>query len=287
MPKASFISYAIIMRLLTMSIVWLALLVWVLNAYRVGCVTGIAVLVLITAAVFVAGSERSHMHSRALFNETVRHDGRLLRLVYNGLLINLRDLAVAVLLGVVLVTSALTLAPRQWSLLFVDLLLLTLLIPRIARLLGSEVRPPFRYAMARQWAVWISLLLLWIEGMMSLLFYPPTDYTGMRWQEVVTYNLVVPDAACGIIETAATVFVSGQAIAIWAVQNGARVANDPTQSVMLWVGYATLVGFTFLTALAYSRALIGVMGRPWELWRKTEPSGQGGPAAADGSTPGL
>lgn len=287
MPRPSFISYAIVMRLLTMSIVWLALLVWVLNAYRVGCVTSIAVLVLMAAAVFVTGSERSHMYRRALFNETAHHDGRLLRLGYNGLFINLRDLAVAVPLAVVLVTSALTFAPRQWSLLFADLLLMALLIPRIARLLGNDVRPPYRYAMARQWAVWISLVLLWIEGIMSLLFYPPVDYTGMRWQEVVTYNLVVPDAACGIIEAATTIFVSGQAIAIWAVQNGARVANDPTQSVMLWVGYTTLVGFTFLTALAYSRALIGVMGRPWELWGKGVPPAQGAPTAAEDSTPDL
>jgi hypothetical protein len=60
------------------------------------------------------------------------------------------------------------------------------------------------------------------------------------------------------------------------MQNGARVANDPTQSVMLWVGWGSLLGFTFLTALAYSRALIGVMGRPWEMW---------GPAPDAGTVP--
>jgi hypothetical protein len=101
----------------------------------------------------------------------------------------------------------------------------------------------------------------------------------MRWQEVVTYNLAVPDAACGLIETATRTFVTGQAIAIWAVQNGARVAHDPTQSVMLWVGYTTLVAFTFLTALAYSRALIGVMGRPWELWGTSAEPTYDSPAA--------
>ncbi|WP_295885415.1 hypothetical protein [uncultured Thiohalocapsa sp.] len=278
MPRPSFMSYAIIMRLLTMSIVWLTLLVWVFNAYRAGCGVSAGVLALVAGAVFVAGSERSHLHRRALFNETTQHEGRLLRLAYNGLLINFRDSLVAVLLAVVLLASALTFAPQQWSLLFADLLLLTLLIPRLARGLGTEVRSAYRFAMARQWAVWISLLVLWLEAVMSLVLYPPADYTGMRWQEVVTYNLTVPDAACGVIETATRIFVTGQAIAIWAVQNGARVANDPTQSVMLWVGYSTLVGFTFLTALAYSRALIGVMGRPWELWGKLSAPAQSGPA---------
>jgi hypothetical protein len=259
-------SYAVIMRLLTMLIVWLALLVWALNANRAGCVASIAVLALLAGVIFVAGSERSLLLRRALFDAAAGSDARLFALLYNGVLITLRDALVAVALAVVLVGAALTFAPQQWSVLFADLLLLTLLIPRLARLAHSGIRSEYRYAMARQWAVWISLLLLWSEAVMSLVFYPPADYTGMRWQEVLTYNLTVPDAACAPVQTVAQVFATGQAIAVWALQNGARVANDPTQSVMLWVGYGSLVGFTFLTALAFSRALIGVMGRPWEMW---------------------
>jgi hypothetical protein len=262
-------SYAVIMRLLTMLIVWLTLLVWVFNAYRAGCVGSAAVLALLAGVLFVAGSERSHLLRRALSTETARREGLLFRWFYNRVVITLRDLVVALLLGLVLLASALTFAPQQWSVLFADLLLLTLLIPRLARIAHDEIRAEYRYAMARQWAVWISLLLLWLEAVMMLAFYPPADYTGMRWQEVLSYNLTVPDAACGPIHAATQVFVTGQAMAIWAVQNGGRVANDPTQSIMLWVGYGALVGFTFLTAMAYSRALIGVMGRPWELWRRS------------------
>jgi hypothetical protein len=261
-------SYAVIMRLLTMLIVWLTLLVWVFNANRAGCLANAGVLALIAGMIFIAGNERSHLLRRALLEEAKQGEGRLLPLVYHGIPVTLRDAVGAVLLAVVLLASALTFAPQQWSVLFADLLLLTLLIPRLSRAMRGEVRAEYRYAMARQWAVWISLLLLWSEAVMSLALYPPADYTGMRWQEVVTYNLSVPDAACAPLQTAARVFVTGQAMAIWAVQNGTRFAHDPTQSIMLWVGYAALVGFTFLTALAYSRALIGVMGRPWEMWRR-------------------
>jgi hypothetical protein len=269
MQRPSLISYAVIMRLLTMSIVWLTLVVWVLNAHRLGCILSVVVLALLGGVIFVAGSEQTHLLRRALLNETVRQDGRLFPVLYNGLLLTLRDVIVAVLLAVVLLASALTFAPQQWSVLFADLLLLALLIPRLARAMGKEVRPEYRFAVARQWAVWISLLLLWGEALMSLAWYPPADFTGMRWQEVVTYNLRVPEAACGLFQGVTEVFATGQAIAVWAMQNGARFANDPTQSVMLWVGYTALVGFTFVTALAYSRALIGVMGRPWEMWRRS------------------
>lgn len=267
MPRPSFMSYAVVMRLLTMLIVWLTLLVWVFNANRAGCVASAAVLALIAGMIFISGSERSHLLRRALLAETRQGNGRLLAIVHNRVPVLLRDAVVAALLAVVLLASALTFAAQQWSVLFADLLLLTLLIPRLSRALRGEVRAEYCHAVARQWAVWISVLLLWSEAAMSLAFYPPADYIGMRWQEVVTYNLRVPDAGCALVQTAVQILVTGQAMAIWAIQNGIRFAHDPTQSTMLWVGYATLAGFTFLTALAYSRALIGVMGRPWEMWR--------------------
>jgi hypothetical protein len=59
----------------------------------------------------------------------------------------------------------------------------------------------------------------------------------------------------------------GQALAIWAAQNASRVSHDPTQSVMVWVGFSVMFGLTFLMALAISRAFVGVMARPWEMWR--------------------
>jgi hypothetical protein len=267
MSRPNPIPSAIVMRLLTMLIVWLILLIWVFNAHRAGCVPSAMALVTLGGVIFLAGSERSHLLRRAMLNEAARREGRLFRVFYNGLLITLRDVLVAALLAVILLASALTFAPQQWSVLFADLLLLSLLIPRLADAMGREVRDFHRFALARQWAVWISVLLLWAEGMMSLVFYPPADFTGMRWQEVVTFNLRTPDVACGLLETATQVFITGQAIAIWALQNSARVANDPTQSIMLWVGYTALIGFTFATALAYSRALIGVLGRPWEMWQ--------------------
>ena len=260
-------SYAVVMRLLTMLIVWLTLLVWVFNANRAGCIASAAVLALMTGMIFITGSERSHLLRRALLAEASQGGGRLLAVVHSHLPVLLRDTVSAALLAVVLLASALTFEPRQWSILLADLLLLTLLIPRLSRIMRGEVRSEYRYALARQWAAWISVLLLWSEAVLSLVFYPPADYIGMRWQELVTYNLSMPDAGCPLVQTAAQIFVTCQAIAIWALQNTSRFAHDPTQSIMLWVGYAALAGFTFLTALAYSRALIGVMGRPWEMWR--------------------
>jgi hypothetical protein len=69
-----------------------------------------------------------------------------------------------------------------------------------------------------------------------------------------------------LLGSAAEFYAAGQALAVWAVQNGARVINDPTQVVMVWVGYCALFGFSLVVAWAYSRALVGVLSRPWEMW---------------------
>ncbi len=267
MPRPRFVSYAIIVRLLTMSVVWLSLLIWFLNAYRAGCGIALAVLALFALVILAAGIEQSFLHRRAIFKECVAEQDTLFDVFYNRVVMMLYQTSVALFLGVMLLVGALTFEPRQWSLLFIDLLLLTLLIPRLAKGMGEQIRDEYRYAMARHWGMWFSVVLLWGEATMVLTLSPPENYLGQRWQEVVTYGVAQPDVLCPQVAGLANVFVVGQALAMWAVQNASRVFNDPTQAVMLWVGFFTLVSFSFLVAVAYSRALIGVMARPWAMWK--------------------
>ena len=266
MPRPGFVSYAIVVRLMTMSIVWLSLLIWFLNAYRTGCGTALAVLALLALMILAAGIEQSFLHRRAIFKECVTEQDRLFDFFYNRVVMMLYQTSLALFLGVMLLVGALTFEPRQWSLLFIDLLILTLLIPRLAKGMGEQIRDEYRYAMARHWGMWFSVVLLWGEAIMVLTLSPSENYLGQRWQEVVTYGVTPPEVFCPHVADLANVFVVGQALAIWAVQNASRVFNDPTQAVMVWVGFFTLVSFSFLVAVAYSRALIGVMARPWEMW---------------------
>ena len=202
MPRPGFVSYAIVMRLLTMSIVWLSLLIWFLNAYRAGCVTALAVLALLGLVLLAAGMEKSLLRRRALFQECM----------------------------------------------------------------AEQVHDEYRYALARQWGMWFSVALLWGEAIMVLTLSPPENYLGQRWQEVVTYGVSQSDVLCPQVADLTNVLAAAQALAMWAVQNASLVLNDPTQAVMVWVGFVSLFGLTFLVAWAFSQALIGVMARPWEVW---------------------
>ena len=275
MLRPKMMTYAVLIRLLTMSTIWLTMLVWFLNAYRASCATGLALFTVLVLILLVAGTERSYFYRRALFNECQHRGGRLFHVFHNRILLTVREALYASVLALFLLVSTLLFEPRQWSLLFADLLLLTLLIPRLATAMGSEIRDEYRYALSRQWGMWISVAVLWSEAVLVLIFSPPENYFGMRWQEVVTYGVAEPDVYCPLLKSATSIYAVGQALAIWAVQNAARVINDPTQAVMVWVGLTTLFGFTFMVALAYSRALVGVMGRPWEMWRARPPEGAG------------
>lgn len=283
MSQAKAINYAVLIRLLTMSIVWMLLMIWFLNAYRAPCAIALLIYLLLTASIALASIERALFYRRALSNECLHRGGRLFHLFHNRILLVLRALLSALLLALVLMVAVLLFEPRQWSLFYADLLFLTLLIPRLASAMGTEIRNEYRYAMSRHWSLWTSVLLLWGEALSVLLFSPPENFIGMRWQEVLTYGIDRPEVVCPLLQVAASVYAAGQALAIWSVQNAARLINDPTQSVMVWIGLAALVGLTYLLALAYSQALVGVMGRPWTLWQARDPAG--GDAEASDSGP--
>ncbi len=195
MPRPGFVSYAIVVRLLTMSVVWLSLLIWFLNAYRADCGTALAVLALLALVILVAGIEQSFLRRRAIFKECVIEQDRLFDFFYNRVVMVLYQTTLALFLGAMLLVGALTFEPRQWSLLFIDLLLLTLLIPRLAKGMGEQIRDEYRYAMARHWGMWFSVVLLWGEAIMVLTLSPPENYLGQRWQEVVTYGVTQPDVS--------------------------------------------------------------------------------------------
>jgi len=265
--KIKIMDYAVVLRMLTMTIVWLLLLIWFLEAYRISCAAAALMFVLLTAVLLVAGLERTYFYRRALFNESLEREGILFGLVHNRLLVTARELLVAAALTLILLVSTVTFEARQWSLLFADLLLLTLIIPRIAGGMHQEVRERYRFAMARHWAMWISVWLLWGEAMLVMIFSPRQDFSGMRWQEAISYGVAQPDVACPILRTGASIYTTGESIGVWAVQNAERVSQDPTQAMMIWVGLIALVVLPFLMALAASRALVGIMGRPWAVWR--------------------
>jgi hypothetical protein len=266
MPRHRLTSCAICIRLLTMSAVWLLLLAWVVNAPRLGCVGVLFIHACISGLLFMAGTESACLHRRVLLSACIRREARLLRMLHGRSMLVVKEFLLSGLLGFALMLGVLLLQPRDWSLLFADLLLVALLLPRLVSMAAGSVREQFRYAMARHWGMLIVMLMVWAHLLLGYLFEPAADYMGLRWQEVASLGFRAPDIACGFVHFFADAVARAQALGLWAVQNYTRAIAIPTESAVLWLGLIAVTLFPLIIAYGYSRLLVGVMARPWEMW---------------------
>lgn len=269
--------YSLIPRLGTMVAVWLALLTWNLKSTDLDCSPVGLYIAFLTLVLTMSGSEYGYARRRAFLNEQLIAGGWLFRLLDGRFPILARELVKSAVLAVVLLIGALLLEPRQWSLLLADALVLSFVLPRFMASFGGVVREEYRYAMARRWAIWISTLLLWSESLLVMLFSTRSDFLGLRWQEVISYGTPHPALACPQMADLAHYAALLDTLGIWAAQNVARAAHDPSQGLMIWLGWLIALGLAFLFAWAYSQLIVGTLTRPWAAWRNM-PRDRSGPA---------
>lgn len=272
-------TYSDIPRLLTMALVWLVLIAWHFLAGHSGCLTVVGLIALFTLVLLMSGAEIALAKRQAFLDACLEPGGALQRLLRQRYLLVALELVKSLVLAIFLVVSAVTLAPRQWSLMFAVVLLLGLLVPRLYGILSGQLRERYRYATARRWTLWCSVTLLWLEALVVLLFSSGENYMGLRWQEAIVHGAREPDIQCALVAQVAAVLTAVDSLGFWSVQNFQRSLADLPQALVAGLGLLAAVGLAFLRAYVFSLALIGVVARPWALWRP-----QGGPAGspADG-----
>ncbi len=67
--------------------------------------------------------------------------------------------------------------------------------PRLYAGLEGQVVERYRFATARRWTMWASVVLLWLESLVVLVFSAGDSFMGLRWQEVIAYAAVPPEVA--------------------------------------------------------------------------------------------
>lgn len=260
-------TYSDIPRLLTMVLVWLVLLAWHFLAGRSGCLTVIGLVALFTLVLTQSATEIALTKRQAFIDACLDPGGSLARLLGRRYLLVAQEAAKSLGLAVFLVVSALTLAPRQWSLMFAVVLLLGLLLPRFYGAFAGQVRERYRYATARRWTLWCSVALLWLEALIVLFFSSGENFMGLRWQEAIVHGARGPDIQCALVAQVAALLSALDALGFWSVQNLQRNLADLPQSLVAGLGLLAAMGLAFLRAYVFSLALIGVVARPWALWR--------------------
>ncbi len=259
--------YADIPRILTMSVVWLLMLFWSLNAHRFGCASAVGLIVALALILGISGGEMSLIRRRVFIREYLEPGGQLFGLFRRRYLLIASEAFKSLVFSVFLMISTVGFTASQWSLMFADVLLLGLLLPRFYGALRGQIREEYRYAAARRLAMWVSVLLIWVQSVIAMLFSASENYTGLRWQEVIGYGASTPDVLCPPLADLVSIEAAVRTLGLWSTQNLARSMNDLPQSLMASLGLLASVALAFLFAYAYSRALIGAVGRPWTAWR--------------------
>ncbi len=259
--------YHIVPRLATMTTVWVLLLLWFLIGSRTGCIGALVSLVVMTAILTLSGTEIAFTRRRMFLNECLLPEGWIHRALSGNAPALVWEVVKASFLAVFLLISTLAFEPRHWSLLLADVLLLSLLLPRLYAGLHGAAREQYRWVLARRWATWISAVVLWIESMFILLYTPSQNYMGLRWQEVVAYSTAQATPSCPLVGSLARVSAVTDALGTWGIQNFWRTQTHLPDAIVSGVAVIGTAAIAFLLAWTYSRALMGVLTRPWVMWQ--------------------
>jgi hypothetical protein len=234
-----------------------------------GCAGAAVVVALLAGAVTLGGLEAAAQRRRAFVGQILAPGGRLWRLLRPGAVMALGQGVAGLGLALLLVV-AVARGGGLPLLLLADVLLMALLVAGLRRLLAGEVQAPHRHALARRWAARLNTLMLWVAASGWLLAAPHPRWAGMSWEAVVAEAAAGVSTGCAALGVLARGAAAGEALALWAAQEVLTGLRDPVRALLAWLAFLGAFGASWILAWAWSRALVGVLARPWELWRISE-----------------
>ncbi len=262
MTDRGYISLTGVILMLT---VWSGLLLWQWVSARLGCMGSALFLVPLWVVLTLAASEVAVIRRFAFIAQYLRAEAMLARLLRRKMVILLWQATKTLFLALVLFISAVFFDKAQWLVLLADTLLMATLVGLFAWLLNDELKPAYRAFLSRHWAHWVNALLLWVCLVVVMFHSAHENYTGMSWQEVVHLSASNVTMACDELALLGRVNAVGEALVWWAAQNFLHGLEKPAQLIMAWLAFIAFFGASFLIAWAYSRALVGVLSRPWSI----------------------
>ena len=244
---------------------WCILLAWHWTAARVECIGSALFLIPLWAALSLAASEVAIFKRYAFIAQYLRSEGVLARLLKRKTLLLAWQSTKALFFTLVLLVSTVLFDIGQWLVLLADIVVMVILVGVFAWLLRGEVKPSYRDPLARYWAHWVNTILLWIASVLVMFYSAHDNYTGMPWEEVVHFSALNNEVACDALAVLVRINAVSEALMWWSAQNFMTGWEQPAQRLLAWVAFLALFGVSFLIAWAYSRALTGVLSRPWKL----------------------
>lgn len=245
--------------------VWCGLFAWSRFAGSLECLGSMLFILPLWAAIGFSISEVALFKRQAFIAQYLRPEGLLARLLWRRTLLLLWQGIKALFLTLILLVNALLFGVSQWLLLLADGVLMSALVATIGRFLVGEVNPVYRGALARYWAHWANTLVLWSVSVLAMFYSTHENYVGMSWEAVVRFSASRVMVACDALGVLVRVNAVSEALVWWGAQNYFAGWEDAVRAVVVWLVFIASFAVSFVAAWAYSRALVGVVSRPWQF----------------------
>lgn len=252
--------------------IWCLLLAWQWSTQHLDCLFSMLFLFPLWGALMLASSELALLKRFTFIAHYLRPAGILARLMRRKTLLFLWQGTKALFLALVLLISATSFDMNQWMVLLADIVLMSALAVMMTRLVRREVMPDYAEPLAHNWVHRINAILLWLSSALVMFYTPHENYQGMHWEDVVYFSTSQVMVACDPLAILARLNAVSEALSWWAAQNFLDGLERPAQVLMAWIAFVASFGISFLIAWAYSRALIGVMAKPWRFFSVDRPS---------------
>jgi hypothetical protein len=262
MTDRNYMSLSGIIRMLT---VWAALLLWQRVADRLGCFLSTLFLLPLWIVLTLAASEAALIRRHAFVVQYLRTEGLLARLLRRKTVLLLWQTAKTLILALVLLVGVVFLDPVQWLVLLADTLLMVILVILFSRILDTELKSGYCSFLGRHGAHWANTALLWLCLVLVTFYTAHENYTGMTWQEAIHSGVSKVRMACDELAFLGRMNAAGEALMWWGAQNYLQGLERPALLIMAWLAFIAFFAVSFLIAWAYSRALVGVIARPWAI----------------------
>ena len=243
--------------------VWGGLLGWWWLSDRIGCAGSALFLVPLWAVLTFVGSELPLLSRSSFVRHYLQPEGWLARWLKRRLWLLTWQGAKALALTLLLLVSALSFDAAQWLVLLGDIFLVVTLLVLADWVLEGELNPSCEGPLTRNWVHRVNVVLLWVALVAVMFFTAHEDYRGMAWEEAASLSALEVKVGCDALAVLARINAVGGTLQWWAAQNLFGRIGDPGEILMAWTLFLVAFGVSFLVAWSYSRALIGVLTRPF------------------------
>jgi len=235
---------------------WLILFVWAMTASLWNCIFVLLLCVLVLPLIASGLFEISYMKRIAWVDKYFRREGRLHRLLSRGIIILLVSFFLSLGLVLILLVQSLVWSVWIWAILLLDAWFLYALSVWIKEKLTTEVNPEFLTKIARQFTLWLNVIILTVALVVTTLLTPQTEYRGKDIYYVLEVVSQSELRSCVLVNTLERSFMMIREIVYWFMQN--VIGDTQSGGVIALFAWILLLLTGTAYSWAYTRALLGV-----------------------------